>query len=325
MSRRGLVLFAAMGLIWGMPYLLIKVAVAGVPVSVLVLARVTIGAAVLLPVALRRGRVGALVRVWPWVTLFAVVEIILPWIVLSEAERSISSSLTGLLVASVPIIVAVLGLLIGVRDRLGPVQWLGLLAGLVGVALLAGPNLVGSGANGSVARSVGEVMFVAICYATGPLIVARKLDGVPSVALTAVCLSLAAVAYAPLAALDWPSAVPSAKVLVCIAGLAVICTAAAFLLFFRLIAEIGPARASVITYINPAVAVSLGVAVLGERVTPIMLVAFGIILAGSVLATRRSRRQPQGGFGGSPPGPEPQAQSEPASGAAHRVPVPSRR
>lgn len=291
MSRRGLALFAAMSVIWGTPYLLIKIAVSGVPVSVLVLARVLIGAALLLPIALRRGEFAALAGVWRWVVLFAIVEIVFPWIALSEAERSISSSLTGLLIASVPIIVALLGLLIGVSDRLSPVRWAGLLIGLGGVALLVGPNLIGSHASGAIARSVAEVLFVAMCYATGPLIANRKLDRVPSVALTAASLSVATVVYAPLAALDWPSSVPSAKVLASIAGLAVICTAAAFLLFFRLISEVGPARASVITYINPAIAVSLGVAVLGERVTPTMLLAFGTILVGSVLATRPSGRQ----------------------------------
>lgn len=289
MSRRGLALFAAMSVIWGMPYLLIKIAVGGVPVSVLVLARVAIGAALLLPIALRRGEFGALRSVWRWVVAFAFVEVIVPWIVLSEAERSISSSLTGLLIASVPIIIALLGLVIGVSDRLTPVRWAGLLVGLGGVVLLAGPNLIGSHATGAVARSVGEVLFVALCYASGPLIANRKLDGVPSVAVTAASLSLAAIVYAPLAALDWPSSVPSGKVLLSLAGLAVICTAAAFLIFFGLISEVGPARASVITYINPAIAVSLGVAVLGERVTPTMLLAFGTILVGSVLATRPSR------------------------------------
>ncbi len=283
-------LFAAMGMIWGTPYLFIKIAVGGVSAPVLVLARVALGAALLLPIALRRGEFSAIKPVWRWVALFAFVEVIAPWIVLSEAERAISSSLTGLLIASVPIIVALLSLLLRAGDRLTPVRWIGLLIGLGGVVLLAGPRLIGSAATGAMPRSVGEVLFVALCYAIGPLIADRKLDGVPPVAMTAASLSFAAVVYAPLAALSWPSAVPSAKVLASIAGLAVICTAAAFLIFFRLISEAGPARAIVITYVNPAVAVSLGVAVLGERVTPTMLVAFGTILIGSVLATRRGRR-----------------------------------
>ncbi len=287
MSRRGLIMFAAMSVIWGLPYLLIKIAVGGVSVPVLVLARVAIGALILLPVALRRRQLGAIRPVWPWLVLFAFVEIIVPWFVLSEAERTISSSLSGLLIASVPILVAVLSLLIGTSDRLSPVRWIGLLIGLAGVGLLAGPSLAGSGGT---ARAVGEVLFVALCYATGPLIANRKLSGVPSLAMTAACLGLATVIYAPLAALQWPSAVPAAKVLISIAGLALICTAAAFVIFFKLIAEVGPSRASVITYINPAIAVTLGASVLGEKVTPLMLGAFATILAGSVLATRRAAK-----------------------------------
>lgn len=284
-------MFAAMSVIWGLPYLLIKVAVGGVSVPVLVLARVGIGAALLLPIALRRKQLASIKPVWPWLALFALVEIILPWFALSEAERGISSSLTGLLIASVPIVIAVLSLFLRGGDRLSPVRWVGLLIGLGGVAMLAGPHLVGSSAGGAAARSVAEVLFVALCYATGPLIANTKLTSVPPIAMTAACLALASVVYAPLAALNWPSAVPSASVLLSMAGLAVICTAAAFLIFFRLIAEVGPARASVFTYINPAIAVALGVAVLGEHVTPVMLAAFVTILAGSVLATRPTRRR----------------------------------
>ncbi len=289
MSRRGWIMFAAMSVIWGLPYLLIKIAVTAIPVPVLVLARVGVGALLLLPIALRGRQFAALRPVWPWLLLFASVEIIIPWFVLSEAERSISSSLSGLLVASVPIIVALLSLLSGRGERLSPIRWLGLLIGLAGVALLAGPSLFGS-AGGGVARAVLEVLFVALCYAIGPLIANHKLNDVPPVPMTVAALGLASVVYAPFAALDWPAAVPSARVLLAVAGLAVICTAAAFGIFFRLIAEAGPARATVITYINPAIAVSLGVAVLGERVTPAMIAAFAAILAGSVLATRTGRR-----------------------------------
>jgi drug/metabolite transporter (DMT)-like permease len=285
-------MFAAMSVIWGLPYLLIKVAVGGVSVPVLVLARVAIGGALLLPIALRRRQISAIRPVWHWLLLFALVEIILPWFALSEAERSISSSLSGLLVASVPIIVALMSLLIRSGDRLSAVRWFGLLVGLAGVVLLAGPKLIGSGATGGSARSVGLVLFVALCYASGPLIANNKLASVPPLGMTAVCLALASVVYAPLAALSWPSAMPSASVLLSIAGLAVICTAVAFVIFFNLIGEVGPARASVITYINPAIAVSLGVLVLNEKVTPLMLGAFGTILVGSVLATRPSRRAP---------------------------------
>jgi drug/metabolite transporter (DMT)-like permease len=298
-SRRGWALFAAMSVIWGIPYLLIKVADGGVAVPVLVLARVGIGAALLLPMALRRGRLGMLLPHWRWLAAFAAVEIITPWLLLSEAERRLPSSTTGLLVASVPIVVVVLGRLTGGTDRLTAVRWTGLLAGLGGVALLAGPTAAG----GDV-LSVAEVLLVAVCYATGPLIASRKLGDLPPLEMTAVCLAFAAVVYAPLAALTWPSAMPSAKVLAALAALAVVCTAAAFPLFFQLIAEVGPARASVITYVNPAVAVALGVAVLGEQFTPAMAGAFALILGGSVLATRGGRR-------GSARNPEPALDPEP--------------
>lgn len=313
MSRRGWIMFAAMSVIWGTPYLLIKIAVGGVSVPVLVLARVSLGAALLLPVALRRKQFAAIRPVWGWLALFALVEVIAPWFVLSEAERSISSSLAGLLIASVPIIVAVLSLLIGAGDRLSPVRWVGLLIGLGGVALLAGPSLIGPSATGGAAMSVAEVLFVALCYATGPLIANRKLTQTSPLAMTAACLVLAAVVYAPLAALSWPSALPSASVLASIAGLAVICTAAAFLIFFQLITEVGPARASVVTYVNPAIAASLGVLVLSERVTLTMLAAFGTILVGSVLATRPARRAPAAAPTMSVA--EPVALSAPAAGA----------
>jgi drug/metabolite transporter (DMT)-like permease len=302
------VLFATMSVIWGIPYLLIKIAVGGVPVPVLVLARVAIGAALLLPVALRRRQLRALLPYWRWLAIFAVVEVISPWFLLSEAELRLSSSMSGLLIASVPIIGALLARLTGDSERLTVVRWTGLLAGLAGVALLVGP-----GAAGGDARSIGEVLVVGVCYATGPLIASRKLSDAPPIGMTAVCLGFAAVVYAPAAALTWPDAIPPVKVLGAIAGLAVLCTAVAFLVFFALIAEIGPARATVITYVNPAVAVALGVSVLGEQFTLAMAGAFALILGGSVLATRSGIRR-RAAAGEPPPGvpdPEPPGVPDP--------------
>jgi drug/metabolite transporter (DMT)-like permease len=283
-SRRGWLLFAAMSVIWGIPYLLIKVADGGVAPAVLVLARVTIGAALLLPIAIRRRELAVLVPYWRWLVLFALVEIVTPWILLSEAETRLSSSLSGLLIASVPILVAVFSLLTGGQDRLTPVRWTGLLIGLAGVTLL----VAGGGTHGD-AGSIVEVLLVAVCYAIGPLIAARKLSELPSLGMTAACLAFAAIVYAPIAAATWPATVPRASVLAALASLGVVCTAVAFILFFALIAEAGPARAAVITYVNPAVAVALGIGILGERLTVAMAVAFVLILGGSVLATRTSR------------------------------------
>jgi drug/metabolite transporter (DMT)-like permease len=284
-SRRGWLLFGAISVIWGIPYLLIKVADGGVAPPVLVLARVAIGAALLLPLAIRRRELAVLLPRWRWLLLFALVEIVVPWLLLSEAETRLSSSLSGLLIASVPILVAVFSWLTGGQDRLTGVRWVGLLVGLAGVGVL----VAGGGAHGD-AASVSEVLLVAVCYSTGPLIVARKLSDLPPLGMTAACLAFAAIVYAPIAALTWPASVPSVQVLAALAGLGIFCTAVAFLGFFALIAEVGPARASVITYVNPAVAVALGIGVLGERLTATMAVAFVLILGGSVLATRTSRQ-----------------------------------
>ena len=286
MSRRGWLLFAAMGVIWGIPYLLIKVADGGVSVPVLVFTRVALGSLLLLPAAVRGGYLGALKGHLGWLALFTATEIVGPFALLSSAEKHLPSSTSGLLIAAVPIFGALLAWLTrgGGRPNEGQqsgVRWAGLAIGLGGVALLAGP---GAGRGGTL--PVIEVLLTALGYSIGPLIANRKLADLPPVAVNTVCLGATAVIYAPLAGLTWPHSVPSVQVLAALAGLGVICTAAAFLVFFRLIAEVGPARATVITYINPAVAVALGVIILGERLTPAIGVAFVLILGGSVLATR---------------------------------------
>jgi drug/metabolite transporter (DMT)-like permease len=209
------------------------------------------------------------------------VEIVGPFALLSNAEKHLPSSTSGLLVAAVPIFGAIIALLTRSSDRLSLIRWAGLAIGLIGVAVLAGP-----GAGRGSALPVIEVLGTALGYSIGPLIANRKLAELPTVAVNAFCLGLSALIYAPVAALTWPQHVPAARVLLALAGLGAVCTAAAFLVFFQLIAEVGPARATVITYVNPAVAVALGVLILGERLTPAIGVAFVLILGGSVLATR---------------------------------------
>jgi drug/metabolite transporter (DMT)-like permease len=270
-----------MGVIWGIPYLLIKVADEGVSVPVLVCTRVALGSLLLAPAAIRGGHLRVLKGHARWLAAFTAAEIIGPFALLSNAERHLPSSTSGLLVAAVPIFSALLAWLTRGGDRLTPVRWAGLAVGLGGVALLAGPS----------ARQVGplpvlEVLGTALGYSIGPLIANRKLSDLPPVAVNTVCLGTAAIVYAPFAALTFPRHVPSPQVLGALAGLGVICTAAGFLVFFRLIAEVGPARATVITYVNPAVAVALGVLVLGEHLTAAIGVSFVLILGGSVLATR---------------------------------------
>jgi drug/metabolite transporter (DMT)-like permease len=272
-----------MGVIWGIPYLLIKVADEGVSVPVLVCTRVALGSLLLAPAAIRGGHLRALRGHVRWLAAFTAFEIVGPFALLSNAEKHLPSSTSGLLVAAVPIFSALLAWVTRAGDRLTLVRWAGLAVGLGGVALLAGP-----GAGRGSAIPVLEVLGTALGYSIGPLIANRKLSHLPPVAVNTVCLGAAAIVYAPFAALTFPRHVPSVQVLLSLAGLGVVCTAAAFLVFFRLIAEVGPARATVITYINPAVAVTLGVLVLGEHLTAAIGVSFVLILGGSVLATRPS-------------------------------------
>lgn len=242
-----------------------------------------IAALLLLPIAVARNELRAILRHWAPVLAFAAIEIAIPWLLLGVAEQRISSSLTGLLIAAVPLVGAVIARTTGARERLGVQSGLGLVLGLVGVAAIVGLNLEGAGAAPLVALAL-----VAICYAIGPVILQRYLAGVPALGVIAASLGVTAIVYLPIAAFSVPEEIPSATVVGSILGLAVVCTAIAFLLFFALIAEVGPVRATVITYVNPAVAAVLGVAILDEHFTVGMGVGFALVLAGSVLATRRS-------------------------------------
>jgi drug/metabolite transporter (DMT)-like permease len=282
-TRRGWALFAAMAVIWGIPYLLIKIAVGELTPASLVLLRTAGGVVLLLPIAAARGWLAPLLPYWRWVILYTVVEVSLPWFLLSDAERRLSSSLTGLLIAAVPLIGAILQRLTRGDERMDPVRLAGLVVGIVGVAVLVGLNVSFRDLG-----AVGEVGLVAIGYATGPIIIARRLPQLPAVGVVAASLALTAIAYAPLALPQLPRTLPSGRVLLAVAILAIVCTAIAFLLFFALIGEVGPVRATVITYFNPAVALLLGVTLLREPLTVGAILGFGLILVGSVLATRRS-------------------------------------
>jgi drug/metabolite transporter (DMT)-like permease len=273
-----------MSVIWGLPYLLIKVAVEELHPATLVLARTAVAAALLLPVALVRGELRPLLASWRPLLLFTAVEICLPWLLLGFAEQRLSSSLTGLLVAAVPLAGAVLVRFTGDHERLGPRRTAGLLVGLAGVAALVGFEVEG----GDV-RAAASVGVVAVAYAVGPMILARRLAHLPRLGVVAASMGIAAAAYLPLGVAQAPSGWPSGSVVAAVAGLGVVCTAVAFLLFFALVAEVGPARSTVITYLNPAVAVLLGVALLDEPFTRVTALGFLLVLAGSVLATGRSR------------------------------------
>jgi drug/metabolite transporter (DMT)-like permease len=285
MSRRALLLFAAMCVIWGIPYLFIRIAVSELPPVILVFARTASGALVLLPIALARGELRGVAARWLPLLAFAALEIGIPWLMLATAEQRISSSLAGLLIAAVPLVGVVAAPIFGNRDRMDALNLFGLLLGLAGVAAIVGFDFQVSDS-----LALVQVALVVIGYAVAPAILARYLNGLPSVGVIASALTVCAFAYTPIAILQWPHSVPSAGVLGSVAVLTVICTVLGFLIFFALVGEIGPVRATVITYINPAVAAVLGIIVLNERFTVGMAVGFVLVLIGSALSTRKRRR-----------------------------------
>jgi drug/metabolite transporter (DMT)-like permease len=286
-TRRGVVLFGLMSVIWGIPYLFIRVAVAEITPATLVLARTAIAAAILLPYAIARVDLRAVLARWRWVVAFAAIEIAIPWVALGSAEQKVTSSLAGLLIAGVPLVGTLLALFTSGADRLGRAGLAGLLIGLVGVAAIVWGNFATSDP-----AALVEIAIVVVGYAAGPAILARRLGGLPAVGVMAISLALCAVAYIPIAAVQLPSVMPSPNVVASVVILAVVCTAAAFLVFAALIDEIGPVRATVITYVNPAVAATLGVLVLNEPFTLGMGIGFALVVLGLTLATRPASTTP---------------------------------
>ena len=271
-----------MGVIWGIPYLLIKIAVAEIEPATLVFARTAIGTLLLLPIALARSNVRALLPHWRLLVVYTAVEVIAPWFLLSHAETRLSSSLAGLLIAGVPLVGAVLALVTAHDDRPDAMRFVGLALGFIGVGLVVGFNVAADDL-----FAVAEVGFVVLGYAIGAMLIARMRD-VPAMAVIAGSLAIAALTYLPFGIAQRPTALPSAQALASVAILGVVCTALAFIVFFALVREVGPNRATVITYVNPAVAVVLGVVLLHEPFTASIAAGFALIALGSFVGTRRS-------------------------------------
>jgi drug/metabolite transporter (DMT)-like permease len=261
------------------------VAVSDLSPPTLVFLRTLIGAAILLPLAATHGDLAPLRRHWRIVLVFTVVEVAGPWLLLSHAEQRLSSSLTGLMIAAVPLIGAVLAWTTG-GERLEMRAVGGLLIGLVGVGLLVGLDV-----SVKDLAAAGEVALVAVGYAVGPWIIARRLSDAPAMGVVAASLALTAIAYAPIGVLLAPHTLPPPQVALSVLILGLVCSALGFVAFFALIAEIGPVRATVITYVNPAVALLLGVMLLAEPLTAGAVAGFVLILAGSALTARRPAKR----------------------------------
>lgn len=282
MSKRALTFFALVSIGWGIPYFFIKVAVDEVSPAFIVFARTAIASLFLIPFAIRQNVLRPALRQWKWVVVFAIIEMMIAWWLLNDAETRVSSSLTGLMIAAVPLVATFIARLGGDTTVTHPQRLLGLAFGLIGVALLLGLDISSGHAD---IRSALQLLVVAVCYAVAPAIAARKASDVPGLGLAASSIALVAIVYAVPAYLQRPSSI-SIETTGSLIALGVISTAMTFVLFFELIKEIGPVRTTLVTFINPAVAVFLGVMLLGEPLTAGMFWGFPLVLAGSWLAGR---------------------------------------
>jgi drug/metabolite transporter (DMT)-like permease len=283
MSRRGWWLFAAMSVIWGLPYLLIRVAVRQLDPGVLVCARTLPAALVLSPLVAARRQFDHVRRHLGWIATFGVIEFGIPWYLMSSAEKRLTSSLTSLIVCAVPLVSVGFSRLRRDHEPVGSRRLVGLLLGALGVALLVGLSL-----NGGSAGPIVMMLVVAVGYAIGPMILSTRLTHVPGVAVVAGATGVVALAWLPWSLAHLPHHL-HAETIASVAVLSLVCTVGAFVIFFELIKEAGPSRSVVVTYLNTALAVVLGVVFLREPLTASIALGFPLVIVGSVLATSSRR------------------------------------
>jgi drug/metabolite transporter (DMT)-like permease len=287
-TKRAILLFAALGIAWGIPYLLIKIAVAELDPAMVVFGRSAIGALLLLPLAIYRKQVIPVLKRWRPLLFFTAIEIIIPWFFLSTAELHLPSSTAGLLLAIIPVVGVAVAFFFGRPAKLTGSNWIGIAIGTLGVAALVGLDVEGSDLIG-----VLLLIVVVIGYAIGPAIQSRWMSDLPAIGVVALSLAIAAIVYIPVVLLTGgvPTEVPSPPVIISVLLLGAVCSALAFVLMFALVDEVGPMRMTTVTYLNPAVAIVAGALILGEKVTIWTVVGFVLVIGGSFLVNRR-RKQP---------------------------------
>lgn len=287
MSRRALFHFALSGFFWGIPYLLMKVAVRDIPPTVIVCGRVLIGAAILIPIAIHQKVLMDAIRGWRYVLPYAIFEMMIPWILITNAEKKISSGLAGLLIATVPIWSTIFASLSGDKTVWHSKRLVGLVVGFVGLIGLVGyESIIGS----SDPLSIAMMLVTAMSYSFAVNMISQKLPDVSGIAINGLAMVFTAVAYLPLMILQFPETnTVSTESALSLIILGVFSTALAFISFFIVLKEIGPARASIGTYVNTAVAVVLGVLILSEPLTPGIIVGLPLVMIGSFLASRKPR------------------------------------
>ena len=285
MSKQSWWHFSLVGLLWGIPYLFMRVAVREYEPTVIVFSRVFIGALILLPIAIRRNAIRPAIPYFKYIALYAVCEMVIPWILITNAEKEINSGLTGLLVATVPIWATIMAAaLSGDTTAFHRRRTFGMFIGFIGLILIVGIESFTGNAN---IFAVSSVVLAAILYAYATNMISRKAPTVDGVIINSISMLLTAIFYAPFAALHLPKSSVSLNATLSVLGLGIFSTAMAFYYFFMLMAEIGPARSSLVTYLNTAIAVFLGVVLLNEKFTIGMALGLPLVLAGSYLASRK--------------------------------------
>jgi len=287
-SRKNWFLFITIGLLWGVPYLLLKVSVAELSVPVIVCSRTFIGALVLLPIAIYQKNLIPALKKFHYVLLYAILEMFLPWLLITSAERKVTSGLAGLLVATVPIWASILASINGDKSVWHSKRLAGMVVGFIGVLLVVGIESIRSNQN---PLAIGMILLASLSYATAVTTVTTKIPEVNPIAINGVAMATTALFYLPFALFALPHHLPSGKVVAAQFALGLFPTALAFILFFMLLADIGSARASLVTYLNTAFAIVLGVIVLGEPLTLGIVLGLPLVLIGSYFAGRKSVTQ----------------------------------
>jgi len=282
MSARAWMLFAAVSVLWGIPYLFIKLAVEDLSPVMVAWGRIAVAFAVLLPYAIHKGALRGLTRHWKPLLIYSVVEIVFPWPLIGFGEQRVSSGLAAILIAAVPLVVALMALRVDPDERAEGLRLVGLVIGFAGVVVLLGLDVAGR--PGELLGALA-ILLAAVGYAAGPMIIKHRLGSLDPVGPVTASMGISALVLTPAAFASAPSSVPSADTVLSVLVLGLVCSALAFLLFFALIHEVGPGRATVITYVNPVVAVTLGVVLLGENVGLSAVAGLLLILAGSWLST----------------------------------------
>jgi drug/metabolite transporter (DMT)-like permease len=287
MTRRSWELFALAGVLWGIPYLLIKVAVedGGFKPGFLVFARVCLGAIFLIPLAIKRGLIAPALKHFKWILLYSVIELVGPWYFISSGEQHITSGLAGLLVATVPFWSTLLASLLGDKTVWQRKRLIGMIIGFIGVVLVVGLESV-RGDNSR--NAIFMVLLASVGYAIAPMMIRIKAPELNGLAINSLAMLITAVIYIPVAFIEWPEQVPTTKSLLALLALGIFPTAIAFVVFFKVIVDLGPTRASLVTYINTAVAVLLGIVILGEPLTMGIILGLPLILFGSYTAGKKS-------------------------------------